>query len=353
MLFRWLMNAWRTRTATGAAPAAPCAPPPPAAPAFVPRQWDIPPALIGFQRTEAFQLSVGTLEALTRRVAHLPRPPQNSEQLLSESFLQGASAEQMADAILKHPHLAARLLAKVNAPFHGLPRPVSDVPTSIVYLGLDTVRATAVQCLLAEALRPTDPRLAPLFDRWWRASGLAGQLCLRLGKQVGVSDPGGMVTLAVLSFVGHMAALSLRAPQDTLRDSTLDFLERTRAEQDDLGLCAGELGCLMMAEWDMPASIVEQVRAIDRILVMPPRQLTPEQGLRTALTYYCVRTAERLARGQWRRAEQATPGALEGSEFFHLQTHFMLQPRMTGLAAAFLQPAYCQELDALVQAALG
>lgn len=353
MLFRWLLGKWLKR-AGGTAPPATNPPPTaatrgaPPAPAFTPKQWAMPPGLVGFQRTEAFELPLDALQALTQRLAHIPRPPPDSEQLLSESFLHHASADQLADAILKHPHLAARLLAMVNSPFYGLPRPVSDVPAAITYLGLDTVRAAAVQCLLADALRPADPRLAPLFDRWWRASSLAGQLCLRLGKQVGVSDPGGMVTLAVLSFVGHMAALALRDPQHTLRDSALDFLDRTRAEQADLGLCAGELGCLMMAEWHMPASIVEQVRAIDRILVMAPRQMTPEQGLRTALTYYCARVAERYASGQWSEPTEAVPGALDGAEFYHLQTHFMLQPRMAQLAADFQTPAWQADFAALV-----
>ncbi len=364
MLFKWLLGKWFKRqtdlvgpgSATsqvssapsgGAAAAAAAS----AKPKFTPKQWAIPPALAGFQRQEVFDLPVDQVAALKLRVAQLPRPPQDIEQLLSESFLQGASGDQLAEAILKHPHLAARLLALVNSPFYGLARPVIDVPSAIVYLGLDTVRAVAVQCLLEDALRPTDPDLALLFDRWWRASSLASQWVLKLGKHVGVTDPGGLVTLAVLSFVGHMAALTLRDPKDTLRDSALDFLDRTRSEQEALGLCAGELGCLMMAEWNMPVSIVEQVRSIDRILVMQPRNLSPEQGLRVALTYYCARAAERFASGQWDRLEQAVPGELEGAEFFHLQTHFMLQPRLAQLAVDIQQPPLQPALTELIERA--
>ncbi len=355
MLFRWLLNKCFPRTAGAPAvapaptPAAPVARP--SAPVFTPKQWAMPAALEGFARREAFELPADALQALTERVAHLPRPPQDGQRFLSEDFLQRATATQLAEAILQHPHVAARLLAQVNAPLYGLSRPVSDVSSAIVFLGLDTVRTVAVQCLLEDALRPADARLRPLFDRWWRSSSLAGQLCLQLGRHVGVSDPGGMVTLAVLSFVGHMAALSLREPADTLRDGALDFLERTRAEQEALGLCAGELGCLMMAQWQMPAAIVEQVRAIDRVLVMPPHEMTPEQGLRTALTYYCARVAERFVSGQWDRVEQAMIGELEGAEFYHLQTHFMRQPRLAQLAADFQTPEWQASFDALLQRA--
>lgn len=358
MLFRWLFGKWLRRVsdaqpasggvAAGARPLEPDAP----APAFVPKRWEMPSELVGFHRLEGFDLPVASLRALSTRLARIPRPPEDAAHLLSEDFLQRASAAELAEAILAHPHIAARMLAVVNAPFYGLAKPVTDLQQAITYLGLDTVRAVAVQCLLGDALAPADPRLKPLFDRWWRASALASQLCLRLGRRVGVSDPGAMVTLAVLSFVGHMAALSLRDPQHTLRDASLDFLDRTRAEQDELGLCAGELGCLMMAEWNMPPAIVENVRAIDRILVMAPRQMDPEQGLRTALTYYCARVAERYASGTWTRPEQATPGELDGAEFYQLQTHFMIQPRMARLAADFQNEAFRAEFDGWVRAAL-
>jgi HD-like signal output (HDOD) protein len=323
---------------------------PPLATPVIPTRWEIPPELQAFRRVEGFELSVEAQRALVDRLVRIPRPSDSAQKLLSVEFLEQATAEVLAEHILAEPHVAARVLATVNSPFYGMPKPVTSVQQAILLLGLDTVRSIAVQCLMSEALRPSDERLKPVFDRWWHASALAGQLCLKLGQRTGVPDPGSMVTLAVLSFLGHMAALSLLPPEQTLENASLGFLERTRREQQALGLCAGELGCLLMNEWHMPPTIVEDVRAIDRVLTTPPKQLDPQRGLRMAMSYYCARLAEKLASGEWVDLQAAAPEMLEGPEFFHLQTHFMIHPRMTQLAHDFRDPRFVAEVADMVRA---
>ena len=329
----------------------------PAAPVFkasiVPTRWAIPDELVQFQRKEAFELSVDERRALAARLVRIPRPPQGVQKLLSPEFLERVSSEALSELILAEPHLAGKVLVTVNSPFHGLKKPVTSVEQGINLLGLKTVRSICLQCLMSESLRPSDPRLKAVFDRWWHASAIGSQLCLKLGQRVGVSDPGSMATLVVLSFLGHMVALSLSSPEATLRNAALGFLERTRLEQEELGLCAGELGCLMMSEWDMPPAIVQDVREIDRVLTTAPKQLDAERGLRLALSYYCARVAEKLASGEWTDLEPAIPETLQGAEFYHLQTHFMIRPRMTELAIDFRDPAFVQEVDEMVKAIRG
>jgi HD-like signal output (HDOD) protein len=323
------------------------------APLLIPTRWVIPDDLARFQRKEAFELSADEHRDLVALLARIPRPPQGLQRLLSPEFLEHVTSGALSDLILAEPHLAGKVLARVNSPFHGLKKPETSVEQSINLLGLNTVRTICLQCLMNESLRPGDPRLKPVFDRWWHASAIGSQLCLKLGPRVGVSDPGSMATLVVLSFLGHMVALSLSPPEATLRHAALGFLERTRLEQELLGLCAGELGCLMMNEWAMPPAIVEDVREIDRVLTTAPKQLDAERGLRLALGYYCARVAEKLASGEWTDLESAMPETLQGAEFYHLQTHFMIRPRMTELALDFRDPAFVSEVQAMVQAVRG
>lgn len=314
-----------------------------------PTRWNVPEELAAFQRVDAFELSAQAQQALQARLRQMPKPPQGMERMLSADFLAHATADTLSELILAEPHVAAKVLATVNSPFYGLPKPVASVSQGIALLGLDTVRGICLQYLLSESLRPDDPRLAAAFDRWWHASAIASHLCLKLGQRVGVPDPGSTVTLVVLSFLGHMAALSLLPLEDALRQTSLGLLDRTRVEQERLGLCAGELGCLLMTEWDMPATIVEDVRQIDRVLTTAPKQLDAEQGLRTALSYYCARVGEKLASGEWSDLEPAIPEALTGADFFHLQTHFMIRPRMTQLAVDFREPAFVQDVARMVR----
>lgn len=334
-------------------PAVPTAPVPgstavPAPSPIVPTRWDMPPALASFRRVEAFELDDAPLQTLRAQMQQIPRPPRGLHQLLAPGFLDHATAAQLSELILAEPQVAAKLLATANSPFYGLSRPVNSVDNAIAVLGINTVHGICLQYMVAEALRPRDPQLQPIFERWWHASAIASQLCVRLGQRVGAPEMGAMVTQVVLSFLGHMVALSLLPPQDTLHNAQLDFLERTRREQEQLGLCAGELGCLMMSEWGMPATVVEDVRAIDRILTSPPKQHDDQRGLRFALGYYCARVGEKLASGEWVDLEPAIPEALQGPEFFHLQTHFMIRPRMMQLAQDFRDPAFVTEVANMV-----
>ena len=111
-----------------------------------------------------------------------------------------------------------------------------------------------------------------------------------------------MVTAAVLSYVGHMAMLAMRTPEASLLDAGKDFLERSQHEQDEVGIAAGELGCLLLEAWNMPVAIMEDVRQIDLVVTTPPKQLSAQKATRYALTYYCVRVADKLAAGSSRPA---------------------------------------------------
>ena len=331
-------------TATSAAATSPVPPPTPIAPT----QWEMPSELASFRRIEAYAVDDERLKALTQRMQAFPRPPRGLHELLSPSFMESASSEQLTDLILAEPDVAAKVLASANASFYGSSRPVDSVDKAISVLGLNTVRALCLQFMVNDALRPRDPRLQAIFERWWLASAIASQLCVRLGQRLNMPEMGVMVTQVVLSFLGHMLALSLLPPEQTLDNARQDFLERTRREQDELGLCAGELGCLMLSEWAMPAPVVEDVRAIDRILTTPPKQLDDERGVKYAVAYYCARLGEKLASSEWADLEPADPAQLRGPEFFHLQTHFMIRPRLMALAQDFRDPTFKEEIARMV-----
>lgn len=337
---------------SGMPPAAPVlTTPAPARPVVLPMNWVIPDEVVRFRRVESFELPADQLAALRERLLALPRPSLTAFKLLSGDFLESASAENLAHEILNEPHLAAQVLATVNAPFYGLARPVASVQDAITYLGRDTVRSVAVRCLIEPALVPTDARLQGLYETHARASRLAAQLCEILARRVGLADSGAMVTAAVLSYVGHMAMLSMRSPQDSIQDRDLDFLQRSQREQDAVGIAAGELGCLLLEAWSMPLGIVEDVRQIDLVVTTPPKQLSAQKATRYALTYYCVRVADKLATGTWTDLEAALPERLVGPEFFHAQTHFMSDARLAKLAVEMRAPQVVQEVQRMLHAA--
>ena len=62
-----------------------------------------------------------------------------------------------------------------------------------------------------------------------------------------------------------------------------------------------------------------------------------------------ARYLNKLASGEWVDLEPAIPEALRGADFFHLQTHFMVRPRMTELAIDFRDPAFVDDVARMVR----
>jgi hypothetical protein len=134
----------------------------------------------------------------------------------------------------------------------------------------------------------------------------------------------------VLSFLGHLAAASLLPYDCILWSPGNGLMERANVEQVRLGLSATEIGSLLMHEWDLPASLIEDVRDIDRILVTPIGTIEPNRAMRLALCYLCARLGERLALGSLSDLSAMDLSADSSAEFFHVRGH-LNAPRMARL----------------------
>jgi HD-like signal output (HDOD) protein len=234
---------------------------------------------------------------LLRDLQQLPRPPRALQQLVSPEFLARASSNELADLVMTEPVVAARVLAAVNAPAYGLHRAVSSVGQAITFLGLNSVRNLCLQHLLREGITTTDRVLQQEFDVLWRASAIASELCLTLAKRLELPDAAGMSTQLVLHFIGRLGAASmLRAQPGAASAAPMPTAtqERALAEQQRLGLSSGELGALLLQDWNLPPAVVAGTRDIARVpFLLPP---APESAGRAVLCALCASLAERLAR---------------------------------------------------------
>lgn len=274
---------------------------PPDLAAFAPRRLD---ELSGERRTGYLQV-----------FKDVPRPPRLLHHLLSPEFFDGASSAQLVDLISAEPLIAAKVLATVNSSQYGLSRPVTGIGQAVTYLGLNTVRSLCVQHILRSTFLPDGRERKPLLETAWTASALASELAQRLSQDLGLDDRGALVSAVVLSFLGRLATAA-RTPLPILDDiPARGLLERMRAEQDQLGLPAGEIGRLLMAEWGLPESVITDAADLDRALVTPPT--TDARGTRLALGYLCARLGERLATGELADLAALDLAADTSSELFH------------------------------------
>ena len=271
--------------------APPPAPPTPARP--------LPSELVTFRIVSAQDLPTAQRDALIEALRHIPRPPRSLHQLISPDFLATATSVEMSDLVMSEPLIAAKVLSTVNSPLYGLQRSVTSIGQAITFLGMNAVRSICLRYMLDESFKATDPATQRVFEQLWNASAVASELCSRMTKQLHLPDAGTLVTKVVLSFVGHMAVATLpqSRTQPALTDLKLDLVQRYSAQQAALGLCAPEIGRLLMQAWELPASIVQGVGDIDLVLTHPAGELETSAATRRAVAYLSARLGERLAGG--------------------------------------------------------
>lgn len=259
----------------------------------------VPAELAAFQFQRAQDLAPAQRDALLDALRQIPRPPRALHQLISPAFLATATSLEMSELVMSEPLIAAKVLSTVNSPLYGLQRSVTSIGQGITFLGMNTVRSICVRYMLDESFQASDPATRRVFEQLWVASAVASELCTRLTKQLHMPEAGTLVTQVVLSFVGHMAVATLpqsRARPD-LTDLSLDLVQRYGAQQQTLGLCAPEIGRLLMQAWELPASLVQGVGDIDLALTQPATGLDPASATRRGVAYLCARLGERLAAG--------------------------------------------------------
>lgn len=296
-----------------------------------------PPELATFEWRPAAGLETAARQQLLERLRQLPRPSPALQQLVSPAFIEDASSSALGELVLGEPHIAAKVLATVNSPLYGLQRPVASIGQGITFLGLNTVRGICLRYLLDDSFKPSSPERKQVFERLWAASTLASELCQRLGQKLQLADAGTLVTPLLLSFLGHLAAASLLPPQTATVNGPHELLGRLRREQEALGLNAAEIGGLLLQEWSLPASIVAEVLAIDRMLLPPAGMPAGPQGLRRALVYLCARLGERLAFGGLDDLGNYALLQDESLDLLHLRSH-LDAALLSALAAALRSP---------------
>lgn len=341
-----------------AAPAAAGLPAPAARPALatpvaatptsapVPAAAPLPPALRALRLVAHETLPPARVAALVQQLQQIPPPPLTLHKLVSAEFLQAARPSALAELIMAEAQIAARLLATVNSPRYGLRKPVGSVVQAVSLLGLNTVRALCLQHLLHNSFGSPGPAQRQRLDRLLHASTLSSTLCGHLAARLGLAEPGTLVTQAVLCFLGPLATTVLLQPGSPAWGPHASLLERLGAEQQALGLGAGEVGALLMESWGLPASIVQEVRDVDSLLVTPAHLVDPRHAPRLALCYLGARLGERLAQGQLADLADVQLDDQDDPDFCHLGSYLAL-PALAGLGSQLQDPALLDAVRAL------
>jgi hypothetical protein len=174
-----------------------------------------------------------------------------------------------------------------------LPQPVSSIAQAVTFLGVTTVRITCLRYIFIAAFKTQDAQRQQAIDRLWQASALASELMSRAGTALQLADAGRWSSAVLLSFLGRLAVLA-SAPAEQLPALCEGRpVERMEAEQQRMGLCAAELGRLLMADWGLPAAVVNDAVDSEWLLFDAPAGPPDTRSEALALCALCVRLSER------------------------------------------------------------
>lgn len=284
-------------------------------------------SLLDFEWQTAESLPESRKERILAELKKTPPPPRAFYQLVSPDFVVKASSADLAELVIGVPLVATQVLARANSAFYRPQQPIGSVGHAITFLGLHSVRAICLQYMMEASFKAHAPVLKHRFDQLWVASAIAGELSQKLAQRLQLPEAGGLVTEVALSSLGHFAAATLM-PREGAAASNQSLLTRAWSEQSQLGVPAAEVGAMLMRAWALPDVLIEEVRAIDRMLVTPAEHLDPRPRLRLAVAYLSARLGERMARGDAVNLGEFEQSVLAGDDYFHLRA---------GLQAALLQ----------------
>jgi HD-like signal output (HDOD) protein len=283
--------------------------------------FELPAALAAFQPVRHDALDAEPKQAIVAALRRIPRPPPSLRQLVSREFVSKATSPELSALVMGEPLIAAKVLAAVNSPFYGLQKSVVSIGQAVTFLGFNTVRSVGLRYMLSDSFKAGSPDLERVFNTIWSSSAFASELCLKLAQKLALADQGSLATHMVLSFIGRFATYSLLPAHVAVSIANLCLLERVKVEQAQLGLGSAEIGGLLMQEWALPPSIIQDVRDVDSILVTPPEAMDAERGARLALCYLCARLGERLAQGSLDDLAEFDLMAMKDADFFQLKSY--------------------------------
>jgi HD-like signal output (HDOD) protein len=310
---------------------------------------DVPPTLAALRVVGVDELDSERKLAIVAALRNVPRPPPALQKLISRDFVAKATSSELSQLVMAEPLISAKVLATVNSPFYGLQKPVANIGQAVTFLGFNTVRGIGLQYMLNDSFKASSAEVNRVFDGIWAASAMASELCAKLAQKLDLPEQGALVTHLVLSFVGQLATVSLLPAHAAVATAKLGLLGRVQQEQEHLGLASAEIGSLLMQEWTLPPSIVQDVHDIAAILVTPAAALDAQRGPRLALCYLCARLGERLALGTLSELSTFDPLTEPDPDFFHLQSYLAapaLARLMEHLHAPELQLAVAQMQEA-------
>ncbi len=199
-------------------------------------------------------------EDILHHSGELPALPKAACHIMAVIEDPKTTATRLEKALAMDQALTAKVLRIANSPFYGAVREIKTVSESIVRLGFVAIR----NWTLVTAARSVflAPGAGVLYRKIWQQSvmsAMAGQL---VAQAAGLRDPESVFIGGLMQNIGQLV-LARSYPeffQEILLESTSTGKPYHVIERNLLGYDHGELGALLIREWNLSADLEDAVR---------------------------------------------------------------------------------------------
>lgn len=201
-----------------------------------------------------------TPEIILRHSGELPALPKAACHIMAVIEDPRTTATRLEKALAMDQTLTAKVLRIANSPFYGATRQITTVSESIVRLGFVSIR----NWTLVTAARSVflAPGAGMLYQRIWRQSVLSAMGCQLVAQAVGRVQPESVFVGGLMQNIGQLV-LARSHPelfQEILVESAESGQPYHEVETRVLGFDHGELGALLLREWNLTEDLEDAVR---------------------------------------------------------------------------------------------
>ncbi|HEY3697808.1 MAG TPA: HDOD domain-containing protein [Spongiibacteraceae bacterium] len=193
------------------------------------------------------------LDARKFRLTSLPEVAMKIRGMLDNNDV---SARQIADVVNRDPVIAAKIVRAANSPIYFGAAKCETVQNAIVRLGLLTTKQLVIGFTLRDLFQTNVPLFHKLMTESWQQSMDVAAISFVLARHTKLYDPEEAMLAGLVSNIGVLSVLSYAQgyPQLLENESLL------RQWTDKL---KGEVGAMVLENWQFPEDIVEAARGCE------------------------------------------------------------------------------------------
>ena len=215
---------------------------------------EAPSASVSMIRTG---LKLSRVAQLIQELKSLPALPATVEKVREAMSDLTVSPRDIAQAIVKDPPIAAKVLSVANSAAYGFPSRVASVELAVALLGL---RETYSIVLSAAVLNIFDKSRRFDYKAYWEEAMNSAAAAKAIAKSCGKERDASIFTAGLLHDIGRIALLEtvpemyVSIPPDSMGEALVE------AELDIIGLAHTEAGYELATRWQLPVEISEPIR---------------------------------------------------------------------------------------------